>query len=71
MADNKTPDIRDEIRPGRIVDGASPANKPGEKNIKDHISRHLKLIFDEVANEPIPDRFIELLDRLDEGRRGE
>jgi hypothetical protein len=71
VADNKTPDIPDNIRPRLIADEPSAASKPGEKSVRDHISRHLKLIFDEVANQPIPDRFIELLDRLDERRRGE
>jgi hypothetical protein len=71
VADNKTPDIPDNIRSRPLADELPAANKPGEKSVKDHIGRHLKLIFDEVANQPIPDRFIELLDKLDERRRRE
>jgi hypothetical protein len=30
-----------------------------------YIAGHLKAIFDEVAGEPVPDRLLQLLDRLD------
>jgi hypothetical protein len=34
-------------------------------NVKDHIGRQLRAIYDEVASQPVPDRFMDLLNRLD------
>ena len=31
----------------------------------EHIGRHLKVMFEDVANEPIPDKLRELLDKLE------
>jgi hypothetical protein len=39
-------------------------------NVKDHIGRQLRALYDEVASQPVPDRFMELLNRLDV-KRGE
>jgi hypothetical protein len=34
--------------------------------IQAHIGRELKALFDVIAHEPVPDRFVELLRRLEE-----
>jgi hypothetical protein len=48
---------------GAAEDPTAPARK--RPNVKDHIGRQLRALYDEVANQPVPDRFMELLDRLD------
>jgi hypothetical protein len=34
--------------------------------IQDHIGRQLRAVYDDVLNQPVPDRFRELMDKLDE-----
>jgi hypothetical protein len=34
-------------------------------NVKAYIERQLKSVYDDVLNQPIPDRFLELLNALD------
>ena len=34
-------------------------------DIQDHIGRHLRAIYDQVRAEPVPDRLLDLLRRLD------
>lgn len=45
----------------------APAAPPraGQERVDRYIAGHLKAIFDEVAGEPVPDRLLQLLDRLD------
>ena len=51
------------------VQAAARTKKRGT-NVKDHIGRQLRALYDEVASQPVPDRFMELLNRLDV-KRGE
>jgi len=44
------------------VQPPSPALVP---QIQDHIGRQLRSIYNDVLNQPVPDRFRELMDRLD------
>lgn len=46
----------------RVVNGRSKKTEP---DIADHISRQLKAVYDDMLNQPVPDRFIELLSQLD------
>lgn len=40
-------------------------NKPGEpKNLQDQIEKNLKKVFDDIAQEEVPDRFKDLLAQL-------
>ena len=39
-------------------------------NIEVHIGRQLKAIYDDVLNQPIPDRFLDLLSQLEEKKVG-
>ncbi len=39
-------------------------------NIEGHIGRQLKAIYDDVLNQPIPDRFLDLLSQLEEKTPG-
>jgi len=36
-------------------------------NLQAHIGRHRRAVFDEVAHEPVPDRFLQLLKDLERG----
>jgi hypothetical protein len=56
------------------------ANSPNQHNssvkkrpldVKDHIGRQLRALYDGVASQPVPDRFMDLLNRLDEKSRDE
>lgn len=42
-------------------------SKPPTPRIVEEIDRNLKQAFDHVANEPVPDRFSDLLNRLKSG----
>ena len=36
-----------------------------EKDLQQHIGRHLRAIYDDVVNETVPDRFRQLLEELE------
>jgi hypothetical protein len=50
--------------------GASPSRPPSvveaglESDIQAHLGRQLRALYDEVANQPVPDRFRVLLEQL-------
>jgi hypothetical protein len=53
-------------------EGKRPASAKGHKParagrfpVHEHIGRHLKTMFDEVLEEPIPDKLTELLEELE------
>lgn len=71
VAEDKTPDLRDQASRSALVDEISMTRGTGEGNVKDHISRHLKLIYDAVASQPVPDRLLELLNQLDDRASGD
>jgi hypothetical protein len=43
---------------------AKPARKTSDPTVQAAIGRKLRALYDEVANEPVPDRFSELLKKL-------
>ena len=43
---------------------APKPNDPPGSPIDEHIGRHLKAIYDDVLKQPIPDRFLDLLNQL-------
>ena len=47
---------------------AAGGRQAGTNSINRHISRQLRAIYDEVVNEPIPDRLASLLEGLDRRR---
>jgi anti-sigma factor NepR-like protein len=54
------------------ANAAAPGARPrvAEEGLDRYIASQLKAIYDEVAAEPIPDRLLQLLDRLDDdGKR--
>ncbi len=54
------------------VAGAPPARPPGaveaglEREVQTHLGRQLRALYDEVASQPVPDRFLKLLEQLEE-----
>jgi Anti-sigma factor NepR len=49
----------------KAAGGAKPDPKLGQ-DIQAKIGRQLRAIYDDVVNQGVPDRFVELLNRLDE-----
>jgi Anti-sigma factor NepR len=56
------PSSTPEVAPASESPGPAKKRTP---NVKDHIGRQLRALYDEVAAQPVPDRFMELLNRLD------
>lgn len=52
--------------------GASPTRAPAaveaglESDVQAHLGRQLRALYDEVAGQPVPDRFRKLLDQLEQ-----
>lgn len=55
----------DQGRPGRREGSKSARDPQLSADLQAHIGVRLKAFYDSVLSEPIPDRFAELLDRLD------
>jgi Anti-sigma factor NepR len=71
MAEEKTPGPPPMTpNPHRVEKSPGPAKKR-PPDMKDHIGRQLRALYNEVASQPVPDRFMELLNRLDEKSRDE
>lgn len=39
-------------------------NDPQETDNNEHIAKNLKLVYDTIQDEPLPERFVKLLDQL-------
>jgi len=60
------PDMITEHTPGTANAASSlPVNGGLEPELQDHIGRQLRAVYDEVLNEPVPDRFLRLLAELE------
>jgi hypothetical protein len=72
MVHNKAPGGPDDASgAGRSDRAAAKDGAPRQRDLKDYIGRQLRALYDDVVNQPVPDRFKELLDRLDEKTRDE
>ena len=60
--------MTDKRKDTKLHLSAHPA-RGGKAAVEDAISRRLRDFYDSVAEEPIPDRFIDLLEKLDEAER--
>lgn len=56
-------DLKKDVK--EPVDSEPPA-KPRRPKIADHISRQLKAVYDDMLDQPVPDRFLELLRALED-----
>ena len=70
MGEKKAPDQPGDAA-GRADGASAQAGARRQRDLKDYISRQLKALYDDVANQPVPERFKELLDRLDQKTRDE
>lgn len=52
--------------PGRVGDAA----RPGGTDVQAYIGRQLRAVYDDVVKQPIPDRFLALMKKLEEGTPG-
>jgi hypothetical protein len=43
--------------------------QPLEADVQAHLGRQLRAVYDEMASQPVPDRFIQLLDALERRQR--
>ncbi len=59
-------------REGEAEGDAAPQGEPAVPvpAVELLISRQLRAIYDEVVNEPVPDRFVQLLEELERKRSG-
>jgi hypothetical protein len=51
------------------VDSAKDKSDSLDPRIQNEIGKHLRAIYDDVINEPLPDRFMELLEKLERSSR--
>jgi hypothetical protein len=49
-------------------EGSSAVRSGIDAEVQAHIGRQLRAVYDDVANEPVPDRFLRLLRELDKKR---
>ena len=58
--------LKGEVQPRaenmQVIEGGGAKSGP---NVKTYIERQLKSVYDDVLNQPIPDRFLDLLNALD------
>ncbi len=62
LNDKKKADVKESIM---IEPARSATVTSGKPPVYDMIGRRLRDYFDEVAKQPVPDRFLELLNQLD------
>ncbi|MCC0038252.1 MAG: hypothetical protein H6893_04525 [Brucellaceae bacterium] len=58
----------DKRKDSKLHLSAHPA-RGGKAAVEDAISRRLRDFYDSVADEPIPDRFLDLLEKLDQAEK--
>jgi hypothetical protein len=58
-----TEDPMDKTSAG--TSGGAAANAAFEAALQDHIGRQLRAIYQDIVSQPVPERFLELLDKLE------
>ena len=66
MNEKKIEEGQAPMNPTSIPDGPVSPPKRRPLDVKDHISRQLKALYDDVVNQPVPDRLMDIVNRLDE-----
>ena len=56
-----------KLDPAHLRSKRPKPNDPANVPIDEHIGRHLKAIYGDVLKQPIPERFLDLLDQLESG----
>lgn len=52
-------------QPGPTQAAPEPATPALQPQLQDQIGRQLRALYDDILSQPVPDRFRELMDRLD------
>jgi hypothetical protein len=65
MSNEKDRPMPDAARGRAKVGGRTRGGGSGDGSVERAIGSRLRAYYDEVAREPVPDRFVELLKRLD------
>ncbi len=71
--DTKKPRLKDMMNTIVTHDVASEfaMSAPGlEADLQSHIGRQLRAVYDEVARQPVPERFLKLLEELERKQAG-
>jgi hypothetical protein len=56
---------KDEMRTGSERNPAQGGGAKVDPRVQNEIGKHLRAIYDDVINEPVPNRFMELLEKLE------
>ncbi len=70
MDQNNTTPARGAKRATQAAGSRRRAPKSGasvQMQVQDHIGRQLRAVYDDLLSQPVPDRFLELLEQLDKG----
>ena len=61
------PKSKDKMLRGHTQRGSSGhKGTPIDARVQQEIGKHLRAVYDDVINEPVPDKFMELLERLEQ-----
>jgi hypothetical protein len=56
-----------KTRIGKKPEGGTPEDSKANSEVYDLIGDRLRMYFDEVARQPVPERFVDLLSQLEKG----
>ena len=57
---------KDDTMKAEAYSGGGRGHVQVEPRVQAEIGKHLRAIYDDVINEPVPNKFIELLERLEQ-----
>ncbi|MCW3477146.1 NepR family anti-sigma factor [Limobrevibacterium gyesilva] len=59
------------VAAGQEIPRASPQGAVLDSSLQAHIGRQLRALYAEIADQPVPDRFVKLLDELERKKSGQ
>ena len=69
ISGRKKGQVAQHISDDASADKAAPAGRM-EPELQDHIGRQLRAVYDQILEEPVPDRFLKLLADLQDKQSG-
>jgi hypothetical protein len=64
MTERKPPGPKNDMQPSTQRSSKKPAGKLS-RDVQAKLGQHLRTMFDDVVNQGVPDRFADLINRLD------
>ena len=61
----KSGGAKTSVEKGPSVRIVSSRSKKKDPDVADHIARQLKAVYDDMLSQPVPERFLDLLSKLD------